>query len=922
MADRIKGLTIKINGDTTQLSSELKKVNKEIRDTQTALKDVDKLLKIDPGNTELLKQKQELLKRAIEETTDKLKTLKEAQSQMKAEGVEKNAKAYQNLQREITATEQNLKSLEKQANSSAAALQKIGTAGEKIKKAGDSIESAGKKILPVSAAVAGVGVAAVKTAADFDASMSKVAAVSGAAGEDFDRLREKAREMGSKTKFSATEAADAMNYMAMAGWKTEDMLSGIEGIMNLAAASGEDLATTSDIVTDALTALGMKAEDSARLADILAAAASNANTNVSMMGESFKYAAPVAGALGYSAEDVAIALGLMANSGIKASMAGTTLRNMFQRMAQKTKESAEAMDRLGLSLYDSEGNMYSFREIMDQLRASMSNINVPLEEYNAKLDELDARLEDGTITQKKYEDALEELNLQTFGAEGAEKARAAAMLGGARAMSGLLAITNATEADYQKLTEAIDNSSQAFARTEAGVIPLNEALASGAEILETYQGSAEAMAATMQDNLEGQLTILKSQLQELAISLSDLIMPILSSITEKLQDIVTWLNSLDEDTKKVIITIAAIVAAAGPVLIVIGKIVGAVGTLMTVIPKIGGALTGLLATPAGPWILGISAAIAGLALVIANWDTIVQMFNETKDKLIEKFTQIKDAAVQKFTAMKEKTVAFFEETKDKITEKVNIAKDKAVEAFTKIKDSASEKFDRVRELSTKAMDATKEVVQTRLKSMKEAFEKNGGGIEGTMAATWEGIKGYFTDGFNILDKMTGGRLSELGGIIKEKITGIIDQAKNWGKDMIDGFVQGIKDTIGKVKDTISNVAQTIADYLHFSEPDKGPLSDASSYMPDFMKLLSEGIQENLYRLNQPLEALSNKISTSAQVDVNYNDSALTGKLDTINNSILKGGQTVVKVEMAPSISNLFKALQKEEYRQVKALGGI
>lgn len=922
MADRIKGLTIKINGDTTQLSSELKKVNKEIRDTQTALKDVDKLLKIDPGNTELLKQKQELLKRAIEETTDKLKTLKEAQSQMKAEGVEKNSKAYQNLQREITATEQNLKSLEKQANSSAAALQKIGTAGEKIKKAGDSIESAGKKILPVSAAVAGVGVAAVKTAADFDASMSKVAAVSGAAGEDFDKLREKAREMGSKTKFSATEAADAMNYMAMAGWKTEEMLKGIEGIMNLAAASGEDLATTSDIVTDALTALGMKAEDSARLADILAAAASNANTNVSMMGESFKYAAPVAGALGYSAEDVAIALGLMANSGIKASMAGTTLRNMFQRMAKKTKESAEAMDRLGLSLYDSEGNMYSFREIMDQLRASMSNINVPLEEYNAKLDELDANLEDGTITQKKYEDALEELNLQTFGAEGAEKARAAAMLGGARAMSGLLAIANATEADYQKLTEAIDNSSQAFARTKDGVIPLNEALASGAEILETYQGSAEAMAATMQDNLEGQLTILKSQLQELAISLSDLIMPILSSITEKLQDIVTWLNSLDEDTKKVIITIAAIVAAAGPVLIVIGKIVGAVGTLMTVIPKIGGALTGLLATPAGPWILGIAAAIAGLALVIANWDTIVQMFNETKDKLIEKFTQIKDAAVEKFTAMKEKTVAFFDETKDKITEKVNIAKDKAVEAFTKIKDSASEKFDRVKELSTKAMDATKEVVQTRLKSMKEAFEKNGGGIEGTMAATWEGIKGYFTDGFNILDKMTGGRLSELGGIIKEKITGIIDQAKNWGKDMIDGFVQGIKDTIGKVKDTISNVAQTIADYLHFSEPDKGPLSDASSYMPDFMKLLSEGIQENLYRLNQPLEALSNKISTSAQVDVNYNDSALTGKLDTINNSILRGGQTVVKVEMAPSISNLFKALQKEEYRQVKALGGI
>jgi hypothetical protein len=228
--------------------------------------------------------------------------------------------------------------------------------------------------------------------------------------------------------------------MAMAGWKTDDMLNGLEGIMNLAAASGEELGTTSDIVTDALTAFGMSADESAHFADILAAAASNSNTNVSMMGESFKYAAHVAGALGYSAEDVAVALGLMANSGIKADQAGTSLRNMFNRMAKPTKESAAAMDRLGIELYDGEGEMFTFREIMDQLRASMSEINMPLEDYNAALDELDEQLADGTLTQKKYDAALEELNLQAFGAEGAEKARAAAMLGGTRAMSGLLAI--------------------------------------------------------------------------------------------------------------------------------------------------------------------------------------------------------------------------------------------------------------------------------------------------------------------------------------------------------------------------------------------------------------------------------------------------------------------------------------------------
>ena len=212
---RIKGITVEIGGDTTKLQSALKGVNSEIKNTQSQLKDVEKLLKLDPGNTELLAQKQKLLSSAVSETKEKLATLKIAAEQ---------------------------------ANQSA------------------------------TAAVTALGVAAVKTASDFDSSMSQVAAVSGATGDDFDKLRAKAHEMGAKTKFSASEAADAMNYMAMAGWKTSDMLDGIEGIMNLAAASGEDLATTSDIVTDALTAFGLTAKDSGHFADILAAASSNANT--------------------------------------------------------------------------------------------------------------------------------------------------------------------------------------------------------------------------------------------------------------------------------------------------------------------------------------------------------------------------------------------------------------------------------------------------------------------------------------------------------------------------------------------------------------------------------------------------------------------------------------------------------------------
>lgn len=203
---------------------------------------------------------------------------------------------------------------------------------------------------------------AVKTAADFDSAMSKMAAVSGAAGSDFDALRDKAREMGSKTKFSASEAAEAMNYMAMAGWKTEDMLSGIEGVMNLAAASGGDMATTSDIVTDALTAFGLEAKDSGHFADILAPASSNANTNVFMMGETFKYCAPIAGALGISAEDTAEAIGLMANAGIKGSQAGTSLRAIMNNLSGDVKICGSSIGEVTVATTNADGSM---RELPD-----------------------------------------------------------------------------------------------------------------------------------------------------------------------------------------------------------------------------------------------------------------------------------------------------------------------------------------------------------------------------------------------------------------------------------------------------------------------------------------------------------------------------------------------------------------------------
>lgn len=329
---------------------------------------------------------------------------------------------------------------EKGFNEGISKLSNLGKAGLKV---------ATGAIATLGAAVGAGMTAVVKVGAAFESEMSKVSAISGATGDELQSLTDKAKEMGAKTKFSATESAQAMEYMAMAGWKTADMLNGIEGIMNLAAASGESLAATSDIVTDALTAFGLSAQDSTHFADVLAAASSNANTNVSMMGETFKYVAPVAGALGFSVEDCGVAIGLMANSGIKAGQAGTSLRQMLSRLTKPTKEVQTAMDQLGFALTDSEGNVKSLDTVMGDLRNGFKGLSR------------------------------------------AEQTQIATSLAGQEAMSGLLAIVNASDEDFNKLKDSIYNA----------------------------DGAAAEMAATMQDNLTGQLTILKSEAEGLGIEI-------------------------------------------------------------------------------------------------------------------------------------------------------------------------------------------------------------------------------------------------------------------------------------------------------------------------------------------------------------------------------------------------------------------
>ena len=927
---RIKGITIELGADASKFTKALAEVDKALSKTQTNLRDINKALKLDPGNTSLLKDRQVELANAIDDTKKKLETEKQALEQMKnTEGFDANSEAARNLQTQIDLDTAALKELEAQARQASSVLgtqmqvagQKIQEVGNKIKSVGDSMANFGRSMTTyVTAPIVGAFTAAVKTTGDFDEGMSRVQAISGATGNELDSLRSKALEMAASTKFSATESADALNYMAMAGWKTEQMMDGLEGIMNLAAASGEDLATTSDIVTDALTAFGLSADQSGRFADVLAATAANANTNVAMMGESFKYVAPVAGALGYSIEDVSLALGLMANSGIKADMAGTSLRNMLNRMAKPTKESAEAMERLGIELYDGEGEMFTFKEIMDQLRVSMSNINISVEDYDAALDELDAELADGTLTEKKYAEALEELNLRTFGAEGAEKARAAAMLGGTRAMSGLLAIANASTDDYNKLADAINNSA----------------------------GAAENMANTMLENLPGQMTILKSKIESLAISFGDILMPYVMKAVDTLQGLVDKFNAMDDAEKKQIIKIAAIVAAIGPALLIIGKIISGVGSLVSIVggatkgigtlitafsgmSSAGGALSGVFAAMSGPIgivVAAITALVAGFTYLFNTNEefraSIMQTVSTLQTNLAGAFESLQPALAslkKAFDGLMEVLAPFFEmifqgiaafiagiasaagPLVEVVTNIITIITS-LIQAFLALLNGDFEGFKANLMVGLQAfIDGITAFITAIVNFWVAFFQMFGVNLQLIFTNMWNAVKLVVTNTINtistiirtvwtaiktwittiltaiqtkfeeIFDKIKEGvseRISAVKDLIVEKmeaaaeyISSLPKKFYDWGVDMIQSLIDGIQEKIDFLRTAISEVAGLISSYIHFSEPDVGPLSNFHTFMPDMMNMIVAGINQGIPRVAQAMDGLAQSMIPQA-----------------------------------------------------------
>ena len=633
-----------------------------------------------------------------------------------------------------------LQSAQSQANTASKNI--ATTIGNNLQSAGKSMTSAGSTLTKtVTTPVLSLGTAAVKVTSDFESAMSKVSAISGATGGDLDALNKKAQEMGAKTKFSATESAEAFTYMAMAGWKTEDMLSGIDGIMSLAAADGLDLATTSDIVTDALTAFGLSASDSGHFADVLAKASSNANTNVSMLGESFKYAAPVAGALGYSAEDTAIALGLMANAGIKGSQGGTALRGSLTRLIKPTDEAAVLMEQYGLSMTNADGSMKSLGEVMNMLRDKL-----------------------GGLTE-------------------AEQAQVAAQIFGQEAMSGMLAIINASDSDYAKLTDAIYDA----------------------------DGAAQQMADTMLDNLSGQLTLLKSALEGLAIQFGEILMPYIKQFVTWLQNLTQRLQELTPEQKEQVVKWAAIAAAIGPVLMVLGKLTTSVGSIITTFGKIPGALVKAKSafTAVSAAIGGISAPVVAVVAVIGVLIAAFANLWKTNEEFRNKMTAIWDGIKSKFESFAQGIVDRLNALGfdfENFGEVVKAIWDGFCSLLAPIFEGV---FNQVSVILGSVLDALTGIFDVFIGIFTGNWDQAWQGIKEIFGAVWDLIKGTFESWTMAFKGIADTVLGWFGTTWDETWTNI----KQFFVDTWNGITTFFSNVINAIKTAVSNFITTIINFF-------------------------------------------------------------------------------------------------------------
>lgn len=819
MAGRIQGITVEIGGDTTKLTTALKGVNSEIRNTQSQLRDVEKLLKLDPGNTELLSQKQRLLNEEVQATKEKLEALKTASEQANAalEQGTISKDQYDALQREIIATEAALEDLEEQAEQSAVALQKIANAGESLKSAGDKVTDVGKKMSVVSAGIVAAGTASTKAALDFEDAMAKVSTIADATEVPIDELEKAILDLSNQTGISSTEIADNVYNAISAGQSTGDAVNFVSNSTKLAKAGFAEAGDALDILTTILNAYGMEASEVTNVSDMLIQTQNLGKTTVAELSSAMGKVIPTANAYGVQLDQLCAGYAIMTANGVATAESTTYMNSMLNELGKSgTKVSDILKEKTGSSFAELMNSGYSLSDCLAIIG--------------------DAAAEQGLAFGDMWSSS--------------EAAKAGLILLGDSAET-----FNGTLAEMQNSTGATDT---AFEKLKTNSYTIQVAI---------------------------------NQLKNTAIELGNAIMsvlaPLLMSLAETISKLTTWFSGLSDGTKRFIVIIGMVVAAVGPVLIIVGKIMSAVGTIMMVVPKLAGVIntvktafaalnTTMLANPIFLIIVAITALAAAF---IYLWNTN----EEFRQFWIDLWKNIKEVAIAVWTAIKEFFVSAWEAISNAAQTIWNGIKNFFSAIWEGIKTIFTTVLNVISTIVTTYFNIYKTIVTTVFNAIKAVITTVLNAIKTVITTVWNTIKTVFTTVLNTIKSVVSGAFNSMWSGIKNTVSKIVESIKTgfnnavsfiknlalsafqWGADIIQGIVNGIKSCIGKVKDAVTNVAETIRSFLHFSVPDEGPLTDYESWMPDFMSGLAKGIEQSKAMVTKAVESVAGDMVISPQM---------------------------------------------------------
>lgn len=923
-AKNIKGITIEIEGKTSGLVKSLDDANKALSKTKSALSEVNSALKLDPGNTELITQKQKLLADAIDETKKKLEAERQAAADA-AEALERGditQEQYATLQAEVAKTTKELEALEAEAKEAGNTLGKsfedaggkISAAGDKIKAFGDGMSDIGTKLMPVSAAIAGVAGASVKAATDFEDAIAKlntIADTSKETGVPIEELQEQIMALSDETGIAATEIADNVYNAISAGQKTGDAVNFVSKATKLAAAGFADSASALDVLTTIMNAYGMEADKVSHVSDVLINTQNLGKTTVAELASSMGKIIPTANAAGVSLENIASGYAIMTANGIATAETTTYMNSMLNELSKSGTKSSEALkNTAGKSFQELMADGNSLADVLAILQQAADESGVSMADM--------------------------------FGSAEAGKAALTMLSGGVENFNSTLASMNnstgATDSAFAKL----DTTSR------QAKIALNEIKNTGIEL--------------------GQAILTE-------------VMPLFRQVTDGIKSVTDWFKNLSDDQKQMIVKIGAVIAAIGPALVIIGKVVAAVGTIVsafgtvstfiggtlipaitsvgaiitgTIMPAIAGVLAAL--APFLPIIAAVAAAIAAVIVVIKNWDAIVEMFQIIWQNFVEWvkgvadiFRQIGEGIALAWQEMVTKLQEFFAPIVEFFSPILEALQYLFETVVTAIQILVQRGIDFISEKVSSGISAVKEFLTNILNSIVEFVGPILESIATKVSDALNKVQEFFTNIWNAVYTFVSGVVTniketvsaaflalyekireplqkahdtvvEIFDKIKEKIHSVIENAKTWGHDLIMNFVQGIKDKISAVGDAIRGVADKIKDLIGFSEPSEGPLHNFHTFAPDLMDLFAKGINDNMGTVTGAMTnmaaSVKNALSTGADMAIGRLADSITGTNEAQLAIAGAGGDTVIPVYIGSEKIDevVVKATQRANYR--------